>query len=893
MKPINTTRLVSAMSAAALAVTAFGYLPRPTTANAAALTGKDAKGIVSEMTIGWNLGNSLDSTDKSLKSTAAPEKFAKAWGNPVPTAEQFQAVKDAGFNTVRIPTTWFQHLEWDEDSQMYLVNDTWMGFVKQTVDYAIDRDMFVILNVHHEDWVNVDVFTDDTYKEAEKKLTDIWTQVAEEFKDYDQHLIFEGLNEPRQTGNPDVNQWGDGTDDGGYTTKYINDLNATFVKTVRANKSAANQERLLMLPGYCASNQKKAVSNIEIPDGAGNVALSVHAYTPYYFTMATDEYANHEFPGKSGWGADYESELTNMFDYLGQISEEKGVPIIIGEFSASDFSNTEARCAWATDYLTKAKAKGIPCVLWDNNVVGRTDGEAHGYLYRKGCTWYDESAKVIEAMMAVYGITPKLPEYVEITEPKFDWSLVNILDEWKEMYKKETGKTLKDWDNVAVRGWKDYVVFYNDYDLIYASSSAPELVFQDAAGDYWIRVPAYRYDESTFTATFTYNDIVTTLAEAGLTLDDVDNMYISATTESMTVYGLYAYQALNGDPPAPSETTEEPSFETEETTETTLPTDTTNQDITDGSWIKAEYTGIISSISGSNLILKDAVDELTGDKCEKVIFPPNGISEEDAAKLEGFKVGDQVRLKYEVFSGSGQIRNFTLTLIPPAASATREVKFDYADLEDGEEGKIIPIEDIDSLEKIIIGVKSECDAAWYCGGGALCANNILEEDGSKTWGFAEFQWNKDDTTCTVDFGGEYKKPGETEEDEAIAIKNAVLTENTLEMRHWWTASADEEDGSDITYEYLTVTVVYADTASTETTESVITPGAVVYGDVTGDNAVDILDVIALNKFLLGSETLTADQKTAADVDLNDEIDSTDSLNILKYVVEMVSALPVK
>jgi aryl-phospho-beta-D-glucosidase BglC (GH1 family) len=299
MKRKLLSRLVSTLSASALAVSGMGVLPAAPV-SAASLTGQDAKGIVSKMTIGWNLGNTLDSYNDNLGINNAPSKFAKAWGNPEPTAEQFQAIKDGGFNTVRIPTTWYQHIQWDDSSKMYLVNDTWMDYVKSTVDYAIDRDMFVILNVHHEDWVNVDVFTDDTYKDAEKKLTDIWTQVAEEFKDYDQHLIFEGMNEPRQVNNPSVNQWGNGTEDNGYTSSYINKLNAAFVKTVRGNGSAANKERLLMLPGYCASSDPKAIRAIEIPAGAGNVALSVHAYAPYYFTMATDEKANHNFPGKSG-----------------------------------------------------------------------------------------------------------------------------------------------------------------------------------------------------------------------------------------------------------------------------------------------------------------------------------------------------------------------------------------------------------------------------------------------------------------------------------------------------------------------------------------------------------------------------------------------------------------
>lgn len=555
-------RLVSALSAAALSVTALGAFSAVLPAQAAGLSGLDAKGITSQMVIGWNLGNTLDSSGTKLPSDAAPQKFATAWGNPVPSEELIQTVKDGGFNTIRIPTTWYEHLEWDEGSQMYLINDEWMDFVKQTVDYAYDRDMFVILNVHHEDWVNVGEFTDATFQTASKKLTDIWSQVSEEFKDYDQHLIFEGMNEPRQTGLGGSVEWGAGDAN---SWSYINRLNAQFVDTVRGQGSAANKERLLMLPGYCASSTPETIRAIEVPANAGNVALSVHAYSPYFFTMATDEYANHSFPGASGYGEDYEGALSNMFNEFSAIMNEKNCPIIIGEFSASDFDNTEDRARWATSYLSKAKQAGIPCVLWDNNAVsdGTPSGEAHGYIYRATNTWYPNSAPVIQAMMQVYGITPDLKPYEEL---KFDWSKVTIGDDWIKLYREDNGKEVKTWKNFTVSGWQDYVNENYDFVMIYESSSDPELVLQGSGTDNWNRIQSGSISENPFMRYFSYEDVMQALG--GKPLSDMQNFYISASNSDMTAYALYA--APKGSVVEPTETVEP----TEATTEAVVPTET-------------------------------------------------------------------------------------------------------------------------------------------------------------------------------------------------------------------------------------------------------------------------------------------------------------------------------
>jgi aryl-phospho-beta-D-glucosidase BglC (GH1 family) len=533
-------KILSALSAAALSVTVVGSMPT-TDIEADALSGLDANGIVSQIRIGWNLGNTLECSAVGAGINASPKKFATAWGQPEPAAEQFQAVKDAGFNAVRIPVTWYEHLEYNSNTGKYHIEENWMNYVKKTVDYAIDRDMFVILNVHHEDWVNVEKFTDATYQVAENKLTSIWGELAEEFKTYDQHLIFEGMNEPRQTGNSAVAEWGNGSGDNGYSWQYINNLNAAFVRTVRAQGSSQNRERLLMLPGYCATSDYQGISNIAIPNNAGNVALSVHAYSPYYFTMAIDSKANHTFPGQSGWGENYESSLTDMFNYLGNLQNQKNAPIIIGEFSASDFNNTNDRARWATYYLSRAKEKGIPCFLWDNNVTANGTGEAHGYLYRKGCTWYPNSEPVIRAMMNVYGVTPKMGQYEEIVDPPFSWSNVSVGSDWVQLFKSDSGKTVEAWKNFTVSNWKNYVNENYDLVLLYDSEQAPELVLM---GSDWNRIASSDDSDTPYVKKFTYEDIVSALN--GKAVSDQNELFISATMSSLTAYGLYAVPKNSG-----------------------------------------------------------------------------------------------------------------------------------------------------------------------------------------------------------------------------------------------------------------------------------------------------------------------------------------------------------
>jgi hypothetical protein len=286
-----------------------------------------------------------------------------------------------------------------------------------------------------------------------------------------------------------------------------------------------------MLPGYCASSSYDAIKNIAIPSNAGNVALSVHAYAPYNFTMATNQWANHTFTQS------FENDLNSMFNYFDSLQQQKGAPIIIGEFSASDFSNTEERVKWAKSYISKAKDKGIPCVLWDNNITGNTDGEAHGYLNRSNCTWYSVSKPVIDAMMETLNISSSTGGDVNA---EYVWNHVTIGSDWLQIFKSNNGLPLEAWEPSLVYGWKDYVNENYDLVLVYDSPSEPKLVLQDGDVTVWEYVSSSDTSATPFIRKFTYSDIAATVSKTGMTLDKLPNLFVSATESEMTAYGLYA-----------------------------------------------------------------------------------------------------------------------------------------------------------------------------------------------------------------------------------------------------------------------------------------------------------------------------------------------------------------
>lgn len=478
--------------------------------------------IVGSMGLGWNIGNSLDSTGTS-------PSHERSWGNPTVTQELIDAVKAKGFNTIRIPTTWYTEVTTTTDENggtVYTINEDWLARVKEIVDYAYSSGMFVILNLHHESWINRADFA-TAYDAMSEQLTQMWTQIATYFKDYDQHLIFEGMNEPRETGTS--LEWT------GYDACYevVNQLNADFVRTVRSVESPYQNTRLLMVPAYAASSSASVYSALEVPQD-DYVAVSIHAYSPYNFAMGDGDHTT--------FSTSYQGELDSIFSDIRYHFTDRDIPVVLGEFSASNYDNTEARCAWATYYLTWTKQLGIPCVLWDNNAYTGNGSESHGYLNRSNLTWYENSEPVVDAMLAVlnddsvvWGSSRHLPTYQHSDINGSDAIVI---------YENESGFAL-DADDAnggnCVPGQNLTTEQLNENREIairYDGSVAPVLALTDADWGNWTEFSAYDIDEENGIAYYSYEDITKTWED----VSTAAHLFARAGSD-MTVYKIVSIPA--------------------------------------------------------------------------------------------------------------------------------------------------------------------------------------------------------------------------------------------------------------------------------------------------------------------------------------------------------------
>ena len=350
--------------------------------------GESAADAVRKMGAGWNLGNSLDanSGDDShmwieAYSARTNETYETAWGQPVTTRELFRMFKEAGFNAIRIPVTWYPHmgtiqLQWvDEDWHWdksawtgYEVDPVWMARVKEVVDYVIDEGMYCILNVHHDTgaastaWL---VAGGPEFEAAKARYQSLWQQIAETFKDYDARLLFESYNEMLDP----YDSWCFASfatparydaDVAQSAYKGINQYAKLFVETVRAS-GGNNALRNLVINTYGAcsgdgtwnSHLTDPLVQLELPEDPGHLAVEVHSY----------------------WEADkfdaQQADIDRLFSNLNQhIVRRLGVPVIIGEWGGGNVSD-EVSARFAGYFSQKAHDAGIAALMW----MGLSDGK--------------------------------------------------------------------------------------------------------------------------------------------------------------------------------------------------------------------------------------------------------------------------------------------------------------------------------------------------------------------------------------------------------------------------------------------------------------------------------------------------------------------------------------
>ena len=367
---------------------------------------ESAKDAVKNMGVGWNLGNTLDAHDATRTWTTTAE-HETCWDQPVTKPELLKMMKEAGFGAIRVPVTWFQ--EMDADGK---VNDAWMKRVKEVVDYVIDNGMYCILNVHHDTGADNEIFkswlkaSTSGYNASKAKYEGLWKQIAETFKDYDQHLLFEGYNEMLDEKNT-WNEPADKTD--GYQA--INSYAKSFVTTVRAT-GGNNKDRNLVVNTYSASSVGNAMKQLELPEESGHIIFQLHSYPNW----------------KSESNA--KMEIDNLISTIKTNLLDRA-PVIIGEYSTFtewpskiDYYETDRKVAfYAMDYLIKqTKEAGIGTFYW----MGLSDGPA------REMPVFNQADLAETLVKAYYGSTSdyKYPstEGIETTY------IVKFIDDWSEAF---------------------------------------------------------------------------------------------------------------------------------------------------------------------------------------------------------------------------------------------------------------------------------------------------------------------------------------------------------------------------------------------------------------------------------------------------------------------------
>ncbi|MFP4016857.1 MAG: glycoside hydrolase family 5 protein, partial [Halanaerobiales bacterium] len=277
--------------------------------------------LVKDMGIGWNLGNTLEACGDWIHGSSV-SSYERAWGNPVTTKEMIDGIEKAGFDSVRIPVAWSNLMD-----DNYTISPDLMNRVEEVVNYVLDNDMYVVVNIHWDGgWIH-NASTD--YDETLKKYKAIWTQVSEHFRDYSDYLIFESMNEEGAF-NDIWNRWsGEGNKSRAYAI--LNNINQEFVDVVRAS-GGNNAKRHLLIAGYATDIDLTIDEAFKLPEDPENrLAVSVHYYTPSTFTILEED-ADW---GKAAreWGTEAEIEQIREDMEKAKIRYiDKGVPVILGEF---------------------------------------------------------------------------------------------------------------------------------------------------------------------------------------------------------------------------------------------------------------------------------------------------------------------------------------------------------------------------------------------------------------------------------------------------------------------------------------------------------------------------------------------------------------------------------
>ena len=344
--------------------------------------------LASKIKIGWNIGNTLEAIGGET-----------AWGNPKVTEELIQLVKANGFNAIRIPCSWDKYLANAETAE---IKASWLDRVKEVVQYCADNDMYAILNIHWDGGWLENNCTPDKQLEVNAKQKAFWEQIATHLRDFDEHLIFAGANEPNVESQEQMD--------------VLMSYHQTFVDAVRST-GGKNAYRVLVVQGPSTDIAKTQNLMSAMPEDevADRMMAEIHYYTPYQFCLMTEDanwgkmfyYWGNGFHSPTDtehnatWGE--EDDMDQLFASMKTQFVDKGIPVILGEFAAIKRTfltgdnlqlHLDSRAYFLKCVAEKSKANGILPFYWDAGNMGEN---ASALFNRQNNTVFDQQA--LDALM--------------------------------------------------------------------------------------------------------------------------------------------------------------------------------------------------------------------------------------------------------------------------------------------------------------------------------------------------------------------------------------------------------------------------------------------------------------------------------------------------------------
>lgn len=339
------------------------YNTNPIAADATGMS-SSAVQLAAKIKLGWNMGNSLEAIGGET-----------AWGNPKATKALIDLVKANGFNAIRIPCSFDQYLA---NSTTAKIKEEWLARVKEVVHYAIDNEMYVIVNIHWDGGWLENNCTEAAKSATNAKQKAYWEQIATYLRGFDEHLIFASANEPKVANATEM--------------AVLTTYHQTFIDAVRST-GGKNAYRTLVVQGPDTDIEKTNKLMLTLPTDkvANRMMMEVHYYTPYQFTLmdkdadwgkmfyywGANTRSTTDTERNPTWGE--EADLAKLFKSMKTQFVDKGIPVILGEFGAIRRTNLTgnnltlhlaSRAYYLKVVVQQAKANGMVPFYWDEGNIG-------------------------------------------------------------------------------------------------------------------------------------------------------------------------------------------------------------------------------------------------------------------------------------------------------------------------------------------------------------------------------------------------------------------------------------------------------------------------------------------------------------------------------------------